>query len=86
MQTQTKYVFHFPNGNVIPSIDMTYCFSQINIGEKIIIEGDPIVYKVSDIQNQFRNESIPDWPKLKMIMRNVILTKYEKIPTFSPGR
>lgn len=70
-----KCVFHFPNGNIFHSIDMDHCFSQINIGELVRIEGDPIVYKVSNIYNEFKSELVMDLPKLRMIERSIILSR-----------
>lgn len=82
-----RHVFHFPDGKVNYCIDMEYCFSQINIGEKIVIEDDPIVYKVSDIQNQFQSVKNDNKIVLKMLIRNVILSRdYEKFPMFSVGK
>ena len=72
--TNTKNVFHFPEGCEEHWIDTSYCDAQFNIGEKIIIEGKPEVFVVVDIQNQFRlMEEDEAGQAIKMIMRNIIL-------------
>jgi len=78
---KTKNTFHFPEGtNDEHWIDTSYCDAQFNIGEKIIIEGEPQVFVVVDIQNQFRRmERNEAGQALKMIMRNVILERFEEI-------
>ncbi len=71
---RTENVLHFPDGRVQHWVNLTYCYAQFNLGEKIIIEGEPQVYVVTDIQNQFREMPTNEaGTELKMIMRNVIL-------------
>ena len=73
MKTQNH--FHFPEGHNQVWVDTSYCDAQFNIGEKIVIEGEPTVFVVTDIQNpvfagcQTRGAG----ESVKMIMRNVIL-------------
>lgn len=71
---KTRNVFHFPDGKVQHWINISYCEAQFNIGEKIIIEDDPQIYLIADIQNQFRvMEKNDAGTEFKMIMRNIIL-------------
>ena len=73
---QTRNIFHFPDGTTNHIIDLSYCESQFNIGEKIVIEDDPQVYIITDVQNQFRKSS----SVLKMILRNVFLANHSTFP------
>lgn len=79
---KTQNVFHFPDGSQNNWVSTSYCDAQFNIGEKITFEGEQQVFIVNDIQNQFRrmpqNEA---GTELRMIIRNVILSKYEENET-----
>jgi len=70
----TRNVFHFPDGRTNDWLNLSYCHAQFNIGEKIIIEDDPRIFTIVDIQNQFR-QMPPNsaGTELKMMMRNIIL-------------
>jgi len=77
---KTQNTFHFPEGfDDGHWLDTSYCDTQFNVGEKIIIEGEPQIFVVVDVQNQFRRMDRNEAGQaLKMIMRNVILECFEE--------
>jgi hypothetical protein len=58
----------FPDGKYVWP-DLEYCTTTFHIGEKIIIEDEPTIYVITDIQNQFRRKK----NGIEMILRNIIL-------------
>lgn len=73
-----KNVLHFPGNESGHWLDPTYSDSTFNIGEKVIIEGDPRVFIVVDVQTQLRREDRNEAGQaLTIIMRNVILERFD---------
>jgi len=73
---KTVNAFHFPHDEKRVWVNTSHCDAQFNIGEKIIIEGDPTIYIVRDVLNQFRimpeNEA---GQELMMVTRNIQIEK-----------